>query len=80
MDFCVISKPWVIVNEDEKSRNNNKHLFRNHLQNLSPISRTHNVPNNMSTSIVDTMRAIRINSVASQKSCTVKSWADEITS
>ena len=46
MDYCVISKSWAIVNEDEKSHNNNKHLLRNHLQNLSSISRTHKVPDN----------------------------------
>ena len=48
MDYCVTCKPWVIVNGDEKSRNNNKHLFRNHLQNLSPIPKTHKVPGNIS--------------------------------
>ena len=46
MDYCVTSKSWAIVNEDEKSHNNNKHLFRNHLQNLPPISRIHKVRDN----------------------------------
>ena len=78
MDYYVTSRPYAIVNEDEKSRNNNKHLFRNHLQNLSPIPETHNVPDNISTSIVDAMRAIRMISVAGLKLRTFKSWADEI--
>ena len=41
MYYWVTSKPWAIFNEDEKSSNNNKHLLRNHLQNLSPIPKTH---------------------------------------
>ena len=72
------SRPWAIVNEDEKNRNNSKHLFRNHLQNLSPIPKTHKVPDNISTSIVDAMRAVRMISVADLKLRTFKSWADEI--
>ena len=55
MDYYETSKPWATVNEDKKSCNNNKHLFRNHLQNLSPIPKTHKVPDNISTSIVDGM-------------------------
>ena len=31
MDYCVKVKLWAIANEDEKSHNNNKRLFRNHL-------------------------------------------------
>lgn len=27
IDYCMTSKPWAIVSEDEKSCNNNKHLF-----------------------------------------------------
>ena len=46
--------------------------------NLSPIPKTHKVPNNISTSIVDAMRAIRMISVAGLKPHTFKSWADEI--
>ena len=36
MDYCVTSKPWSIVNEYEKSRGNNKSLFRNYIQSVSP--------------------------------------------
>ena len=41
------SKPWLIVNEDKKSCNNNKNLSQNQLQNLSPIPKTHKVPDNI---------------------------------
>ena len=80
IDYCVTSKPWAIVSEDEKSRNNNKHLFRNYLQNLSPIPKTQKVPDNISTLIVDAMRAIRMISVAGLKLRTFKSLADGIMS
>ena len=71
MDSCMTSKPWAIVNEDEMSHINNKHLFRNHLQNLSPIPKTHKVPDNTSTSRVDAMHAIRMISVAGLNPCTL---------
>ena len=61
----------------KKSRNNNKHLFRNHLQHLS-IPKTHKIPENMSTSIVDAVCAIRMISVAGLKPHTFKSWADKM--
>ena len=72
MDYCLTSKPWAIVNEDEHRHNNNKHLFWNHLQNLSPIPKTHKVPpDNISTSIADAISAIRMISAAGLKSCTL---------
>ena len=78
MDYCVTSKPWAMVNEGEKNRNNNKHLFRNHLQSLSAIRKTHKVPDNISTSIVDAVCAIIMIFVAGLKPRTFNSWADEI--
>ena len=41
------SKPWLIVNENKKSCNNNKNLSQNQLQNLSPIPKIHKVPDNI---------------------------------
>ena len=78
MDNCVASKPWAVLNEDEKSRSNSKHLLQNHLKNFSSIPKIHKILGNMSTSIVDVMRAIRTISVAALKPLTFKSWADEI--
>ena len=78
MDYCVASKPRTIVNEDEKSRNNNKHLFRNYLENLSPNPKIPKVPDYIFTSVIDAMCAIRLISVAGLKPHTFKSWADEI--
>ena len=75
MDYYVTSKPWVIINKDEKNRNNNKHLFQNHLQNLSSIPKTHKAPDNISTSIVTSIRMI---SFADLKPRTYKLLPDEI--
>ena len=61
----------------KKSRNNNKHLFRNHLQHLS-IPKTHKIPENISTSIVDAVRAIRMISVAGLQPHTFKIWTDKM--
>ena len=61
----------------KKSRNNNKHLFRKHLQHLS-IPKTHKIPENISTSIVDAVRAIRMISVAGLQPHTFKTWADKM--
>ena len=71
----VTSKPWVIINKDEKNRNNNKHLFQNHLQNLSSIPKIHKAPDNISTSIVTSIKMI---SFADLKPRTFKSLPDEI--
>ena len=40
MDYCVTSKPWAIFNEDEKTHNNNKYPFWNHLKFFFPIPKT----------------------------------------
>ena len=61
----------------KKSCNNNKHLFRNHLQHLS-IPKTHKIPENISTSKVDAVRAIRMISVAGLQPHTFKTWADKM--
>ena len=58
----------------KKSRNNNKHLFRKHLS----IPKTHKIPENISTSIVDAVRAIRMISVAGLQPHTFKTWADKM--
>ena len=57
MDYCPARKPWAIVNKYEKSHGNNKHLFRNYLQNLSTIPKTQKVTNNKTIPIVDVLQA-----------------------
>lgn len=70
----------MIVNEKEESRKLNKHLFRNHLQNLCPIPKMHKAPESISMSIVDAMRVVRMIPIAGLKPRIFKSWADSVMS
>ena len=72
IDYYMVSKPWAVVNLVEKSGNNNKYLFGNHLQNLSCIPKPHKVRDNIFASIVDAMLAIRMISVVLLKPHTFK--------
>ena len=75
MDHCVTSKPWSIVNEYQRSRGNNKSLFRNYLQSVSPAPKVQKI-SDMSSSIVDLTRVVRLISIAGiKKPRTFKSWA-----
>ena len=56
----VTSKLWAIVNEDMKSRNNQKSLFRNELQLMSTNPPSAVAPEDIETSIVDGMRVVRL--------------------
>ena len=78
MEWPLTSEPWSIINEDEKSRANRKHVFRNNLQDISPVPRTCKIPNNISTTIIDVMRVLRMIPIAGIKHRTFKSWADAI--
>ena len=60
MSYCMTNKLSGIANKDQKSCNNKKLLFRNHLQNLSAVPKTCKIPDNMSTSVVFGMRAVRM--------------------
>ena len=71
------SNPWAIVNKDQKSRNNNKNLFGNYLQNLSSVTKTEKVPGNASTLIVFAIHAVRMISVTGLKLPLFRSWADK---
>ena len=71
------SKPWAIVNEDEKSRNNRKSAFRNAILLLPAIPKSSKVPDSISISIVDAMRIVRMVPVTGLPIRTFKSWADK---
>ena len=77
MDYCVTSKPWAIVNENEKSRESNKYLLRNYLQNICPVPKKYTLPDT-SASIVDAMRVVRMIGIGNLKPHTYRSWANQI--
>ena len=78
MYYCMTINQLAIVNKDQMSCNNKKHLFWNHLQNLSPLPKRHKVPDNTSTSIVFVMHVVRMISVTGLKLHFFKSWADKM--
>ena len=75
MEWPVFSKPWAIVNEDIKSRDNAKSTFRNYLQSMAPVDSTNNVPSGISTSIVDGMRVVRMMRPSNVGGKTLRHWA-----
>ena len=79
MGCCVTSKPWLIVNEYERSRGNSESLFPENHQ-LIFQARWLMLPVNISSSMVDEMRVIRLISIAGLKPRTFKSWADRVIS
>ena len=70
------SKPWAIVNEDMKNRNNQKSLFRNELQLMSTNPPSAVAPEDIETSIVDGMRVVRLITVSKLTQKTFRCWAD----
>ena len=80
MDYCVTSKSWSIVNEYERIDCNNKSLFWNYLQSVSPSPKVQKPLDNMSRSVVDAMRVLRLISIAGSKPRTFMSLADWIIS
>ena len=56
----VTLKPWSIVNEINKSRGNAKSVFRNLLQECSPVPSSNSIPSDINVSIVDAMRVVKM--------------------
>ena len=59
LNYCVTIRPWALVNEDGKSRQSRKSLFRNYLQVMCPMPKTTTPPDPMKATIVDAMRFVR---------------------
>ena len=58
MELPVTSKPWDICNEDSKSRNNQKSLFRNVTAAIAKTS-INSICVNIEVAIVDAMRIVK---------------------
>ena len=78
MDWPVTSNPWAIVNEDLKSRSNQKSVFRNMLQQISPNPPSTFVPPSMHASVVDAMRIVRMIPISKLKPATYRSWVIKV--
>ena len=75
MEWPVTSKPWSICKEDSGSRSNQKSIFRNHLELMSPNPSTTIMPNDIHTSIVDAMRIVRLIPITDVKPRTFRCWS-----
>ena len=71
MECPVTSKPSSICKEENKSRANQKSLYRNHLGLLSPVPLTTTLPQGIHVSVVDA----RLMPASHLKSRTFKHWA-----
>ena len=74
----VTSKPYALCAEDGKARSNLKHLFRNKLQQLNPEGILLTSPMDISVSIVDAMRVVRIIKIDDLKPPTFLTWAKNV--
>ena len=75
IEWPVTGKPWSISKEENKSKTNQKSLFRNHLELLPPIPPTMTLTQGIHVSVVDAMRVVRLISVSYLKPRAFKYWA-----
>ena len=73
----VTSKPWSIVNENDKTRSNAKSLFRNLLQLSSPTPPTNILPENIGVSVVDAMRVVKMIPIKKTSPRTFRGWGKQ---
>ena len=78
MSWCLFSRPWMFVKEDETSRESRQAIFRNHLQSLSETPPTNEVPSPIDITIVDAMRVVRLIQTTGLKKRTFRCWAERI--
>ena len=74
----VTSRPWMIVNENNKARGNAKSVFRNMLQQCSPAPSSNNVPAGINVSIVDAMRVVNMITIKKLKPRTFRRWSRDV--
>ena len=78
MNWPVTSKPYAICAEDGKVRSNPKSLFRNKLQSLCTQRPVPNPPIDISVSIVDAMRVVRVIPIRDSDPPTFLTWAKKV--
>ena len=74
LKWPLTSKPWALCSEKETSRSSQKSLLRNNLQLLSPIPSTNTAPCDISCSIVDAMRVVRMIPITNLSTKTFLGW------
>ena len=59
LNYCVTTRPWAVVNQDNKGCQSQIFLFRNHLQGICPMLKVTTPPDPIKATIVDAMRFVR---------------------
>ena len=59
LNYCVTTRRWALVNQDNKSCQSQISLFRNHLQGMCPMPKVTTPPDPIKATIVDAMRFVR---------------------
>ena len=78
MNFPVTSKPYAICGDDSETRSNPKSLFRNKLQSLCPIKPLSSAPIDISVSVVDPMRLVRMIPIKGCEPTTFLTWSKKV--
>ena len=79
LNYCVTTRSWALVNEDDKSRESRKSLFRNHLQGMCPMPKTTTHPDPIKATIIDAMRFVRGTPITGlPKPGTFRMWATRL--
>lgn len=77
MKWPVTTFPWAICKEEEKSRTCSKAVFRNYLQRLNPVKPIKDGLN-ISCTVVDAMRIVRIIPITGLKPPTFQTWLNKV--
>ena len=79
LNYCITTRPWALINEDDKSHQSRKSLFRKHLQGMCPVPKTTTPPDPIKATIVDAMRFVRGTPITGlPKRGTFRMWATRL--
>ena len=79
LKYCVTTRTWAVVNEDDESRQSRKSLFRNQLQGMRSVPKTRTSPDPIKETIVDVMKFVRCTPITGlPKRGTFRMWASRL--
>ena len=79
LKYCITTGPWAVVNEDDKSRQSRKSLFRNQFQGMCPVPKTRTSPDPIKEAMVDAMKFVRCTPITGLPKCgTFRMWANRL--
>ena len=79
LNYCVTTRRWALVNQDNKSCQSQISLFRNHLQGMCPMPKVTTPPDPIKATIVGAMRFVRGTPITGlPKRGTFRMWATRL--